>query len=154
MELLRHARELGDDVAPVRSIAAFELHCAPADFVQHVGERTAALSAAPAVHEGPPFARPRGESGVEHGRDVARDDRGAELAGRERRGRVERTHAGALGVVEHRMVRRRRDAILRELGGAAHVDAVGVLGEGIDADAAHAGVRSALRVHGPLNGLL
>src|SRR5437870_2457793 len=49
-----------------------------------------------------------------------------------------------LDVVEHRVIRRRGDVIRGELGGAAHVDAVGISGKRVDADATHAGMR---RVH-------
>src|SRR5260370_42221514 len=47
----RQPRELGDDVAPVGAISALELRGAPADFVENLGQCTAALPAAPAIDE-------------------------------------------------------------------------------------------------------
>ena len=60
------ARQPRDDVAAIRAVAAVELHRAPADLVQHVRQRAAALAAAPAVHERRPVARLVGERGLEH----------------------------------------------------------------------------------------
>src|SRR5439155_7596491 len=115
---------------------------------QHLRERTAALAATPAIHQWAPLAGPLRECALEHRSDVACNDRGAELARRERRIHIEGAHTRTLGVVEHRMIRRRRHVILGELRWAAHIDAVGVLGEGRDADAAHARVRRAGGAHG------
>src|SRR5258708_702669 len=46
------------------------------------------------------------------------------------------------------MIRRRRDMILGELRGAAHVDPIDVLRKGDDTDAAHARMRHAGGAHG------
>ena len=140
----RQLRELGGDVAPVGAISAFELHGAPADFVENLGQCAAALPAAPAIDERLPLARALGEGRLQHRRDVARDQRRATLARLERRGHIKRADPSPLGVVEHGMIRRRGDVIRDELGGAAHVDAVGISGERSDADATYAGMR---RVH-------
>src|SRR2546422_11014090 len=59
----RQPRELGDAVAPVGAISAFELHGAPADFVENRGQGTAALPAAPAIDERLPLARALGKDG-------------------------------------------------------------------------------------------
>jgi hypothetical protein len=67
----------------IRAIAAVELHRTPADLVQYVGERAAALSAAPAVDQWLPVTRFIGERAVEHCRDVSRDERRPEPAGLE-----------------------------------------------------------------------
>ena len=71
------ARERRDDVPAVSLVPALELHGAPADLLQHVRERAAALAAAPAIDERRPLARLVAAMRLEDARDVARDDRGA-----------------------------------------------------------------------------
>jgi hypothetical protein len=105
---------------------AVELHRAPADLAQHVGERAAALAAAPAVDERRPVARLCGEWTLQHRRDVACDQCRAGTPRRKRRVLcVHRADARALRVVQHRMTRGPRNVVVGELGGAAHVDALG-----------------------------
>ena len=97
-------------------------------------ERAAALAAAPAVDERRPVARLVGEWALEHRGDVARDQRGAGAPRGERRLlRVHRADARALVVVEHREVRRAGNVVFGELRRAAHVDALGVVGDAPDA---------------------
>ena len=146
-EALRNAGELRDDVAPVCTIAALELHRTPADFVQHLRERPTALAASPAVHQRAPLARQLRECGFEHRGDVARNDRGAELARSKRRACVQCPNPRSLGIIEHRMIRRQRDMILGELCGAADVDAVRIFGQCRHGDTAHARMQHALRAH-------
>ena len=146
-EALRNAGELRDDVAPVCTIAALELHRTPADFVQHLRERPTALAASPAVHQRAPLARQLRECGFEHRGDVARNDRGAELTRSERRACVQCPNPRSLGIIEHRMIRRQRDMILGELCGAADVDAVRIFGQCRHGDTAHARMQHALRAH-------
>ena len=145
VEVQRQRREQAHHVAPVRAIAARELDGAPTDFVQHVRQRPAALSAAPAIHERRPIARLVAERAFEHRRDVAGDDGGAGLARGERRiARVQRSDPRALVVVEHRLALRAGDVVDRELGGAAHVDALAIVGERVDRHAALGAIRDDL----------
>ncbi len=127
--------ELRAHVAPVGPVAAGEPRRAPADFAQDVGERTAALTAAPAVDQWCPVARLVRERAFEHRGDVARNDRGAEASRGERRFlRVHRADARPLGVVQHRMIDGARNVVLREFRGAAHVDAIDVIANRLRAD--------------------
>ena len=109
--------------APVGLVAAGQHRRAPADLAEDGRHRTGALAAAPAVDqraERPVHVLQRGLQVV---RDVAGDDRRADLARREARDlHVERPHLGALLVGEHRQADRAGHMVLGELGGAAHID--------------------------------
>src|SRR5262245_60353270 len=94
-------REACHHVAAIGLVSAFELYRTPADFLQHVRERAAALAATPAVHERRPFSRLVAAVGLEDSRDVARDQRRPEALGGEARDlRVHRADFRALCVVE------------------------------------------------------
>ena len=105
------SRACATHVAPICAIAAFELDRAPADLVQHVRERAAALSAAPAVDERAPSraacrrTRPSSIAAMLRATTAAP----ARLRGERRILRVQRADARALGVVEHRVVLARRE---------------------------------------------
>src|SRR6185369_727018 len=125
-----------DDMAAVRAVTAVELYGPPSDLVQHMRDRAAALSAAPAIDQRLPFARLLGEYGLQHFRDVARDQRRTEPARLERRGCVHGADPGTLVVVEDRMIARPGNMVLGEFGRATDVDAIGVRGQCVDVNAA------------------
>src|SRR6185437_8215434 len=134
IELPRPLREQRDDVPAIRAIAAVELRCAKADFAEHVHERAAALSAAPAVDERRPLARLVAHVGFDDARDVAGDDRGAGLARIERRNlHVHRADERALVVVEHRQVHGAEQMIVGKFRWRANVDALAERRELVDA---------------------
>ena len=104
-------------------VAAVELPRVPADGAQDGGHRAAAHAAAPAVDQRLPAALVTRERLLDVLRDVARDQRGADLAGEERRLlHVHRADAGALGVVEHRNIDGAGQVVERKFGGRTHVE--------------------------------
>src|ERR1700730_2326258 len=137
--------ELADDVSAISPIAAVELHGAPADLVQDMGERTAALSAAPAVDQRLPLTRFIGERSVQHCRDVSCDQRATESAGLEGGADIQGADTGALLIIEHGQIHRSGKMIEGELRRATHVDAVGKSLQRIDAHAQCEGVPLAHR---------
>src|ERR1022692_1579726 len=144
-----------DHMPAIRSVAAVELHRTPADLVQDVGERAAALSAAPAIDQRFPVARLVGERTVEHRGDVSCHERRAQPARLECGTGVQGADAGALGVVEHRQIHCTGNVIVRELRRASHIDAVGEGVKRVDAHAQRDGVALAHRdlPGSPSNGL-
>ena len=124
-ESLRMRCQRRNDVPAVRAIAAVELRRAPADFAQHVDERAAPLSAAPAIDERLPFPRLVACMSFDDARDIARDQCGTDLARIERRNpHVHRSNTRALVVAQHRPVHRARHVIFGKFGWRAHIDAV------------------------------
>jgi hypothetical protein len=115
------------------AIAAIELCGAPADFVQHMDERTAALAAAPAIDEG---AQSRGFAAKDVS-SIAAMLRAtmaapARLRGERRVLCVQGADANALGVAQHRMARRARQVVFGKLGRTAHVDTLSVITDRVD----------------------
>ena len=140
---LRQPGKLRDDVAAVGAIPAVELYRAPANFIEDLRQRPAALAAPPAIDQRPPVSTAVAERGFQHCGDIARNQCRPAPAGREWRRGVQRSDPRPLGVVEDRVIRRSRDVVLRELGRTAHVDAVAISAKRADVDALHTRMRCA-----------
>lgn len=80
-ELRRPTGELVDHVAPVRFVAAVKLGCRKTDFLQDMRQRSAACSAAPAIHRRPIGLGFAGEMRLKVMRDVARDQSSPDFLG-------------------------------------------------------------------------
>ena len=104
-------------------VAAVELDCGPADFGQDVGQRAAAVAAAPAIDQRLPVARLVGKLRLQVARDVVRDQGGAHFLCFEGIDLlVERADPHPLLVVQHRAVDGAGQVVEGELALAAHVD--------------------------------
>jgi hypothetical protein len=126
-ELLRRVREHQHDVPAIRAIPAVELHCAKADFGQHVHERTAALPTAPAVDERRPVARFVARVRFANRRDIACDECGAHLARVESRVLdVHRANERSLRVVEHGEIDGPGQVVFRIFAGRPHIDPLAI----------------------------
>ena len=113
----RQGVEPVEHVAAKALVAALQLAGVPADHAQPGHERAAALPAAPAIHQRPPVFGLMLEMRVQMARHVRRHQRAADaprLEGGDLL--VDRAHAGALVVVEHRHVDRTGDVIVSEFG--------------------------------------
>jgi hypothetical protein len=106
-KLGRQRRQRLDHHAPESAVTAFQLVDPPTHPRHHVSDRCAALSAAPAVNQRPPGARPVREAAAQMHRDIARDQRRAEPARIERRAAlVQGSDLGSLGVGQNRAMDR------------------------------------------------
>ena len=120
----------GDDMPAIGAITAIELDGPPADFGEDVRKRAAAFAAAPAVDEGPPFPWLVRAVGFKDARDIAGDECGAAAFGGECGNlRVQRAHFRALCVVQHGQAHGPRHMVVGKLGGAAHIEAIRVIGK-------------------------
>ena len=119
---LHEFRQIVDHGAAEGFVATFQLSRIPSDFTQNVGERAAALTAAPAVHQWAPRARLILQFRLEMARDIGGHERRACFPGAERRDLlVERSHASPLFIREYRQISRTWNVVECELGRSAHV---------------------------------
>ena len=122
-EARRLRRQIGQHGGAKGLVAAFDQADAKADLPQHQRQRAAALAAAPAVEQGAPVLGLVHALALDVAGDVARDQRGAQLARLERvHLLVHRAHAHALVVVQARPVQ----------GAGQAVDGVFALAAGVD----------------------
>jgi hypothetical protein len=103
-------------LGPVGLVAALQLARAEADLAQEPMHGARALAAPPAIDQRPPGLGQVGGLGLDMAGDVARNERRAQLAGLERRGRVQQAHVVAFAVVQHRPVQCAGHVVLGELG--------------------------------------
>ncbi|CUH40003.1 hypothetical protein JSE7799_02732 [Jannaschia seosinensis] len=117
---------------PIRLVAALQHADPPADLFEDRREGARSLAAPPAIDEGSPAAVAIRQRAFEMGGGIARDQRGADLAGEETvLPHVDRADAGAFRIRQDGQVDRTGQMILGEFGGGAHVDDL-VEGQGVE----------------------